>query len=443
VLTVGARIDNAAIVRVDVRSGTDAVAKREQVQAFLVVGNFGAQPRDLFVTMRQEGASDVLASRRVLVQPGERLPVVLTFYPAPGDYRRGLMLDIAPHDAMPVDDTVYARVPAGEKLPVFLASADASKPVSPWLERALVSDPMTEVRAGTLAALTAAKDVPLDAFVVVEGACPDHAPGGDLLIVNPPAGRCLGTLVGRTLEQPLITSWETSDARMRFLTLDGVHVAKASALKPDGTTQELIRTQEGAIATDISTPTRAGTLLGFDVGETDWPLKASFVLFMRNVVELARTHRAHGMAGPARAGEPMRVTLPVSATQVEVEAPSGDKASVPVKNGLAVVPDVQRVGFYHLTWQGPQAGTLVVPTNLTSEAESDLQPRTLDAQPGQVQVTPAAARTEAHHEWTWILALVALAFVLADVWYLTREVRAPQLADVARPRAPERPAQAG
>src|SRR4051794_17939887 len=76
VVTVGTPVDNAAIVRIDVRSGIDPARKREQVQAFVVVANFGRAARDLFVTMREANASDTLASRRVLVQPGERLPVV-------------------------------------------------------------------------------------------------------------------------------------------------------------------------------------------------------------------------------------------------------------------------------------------------------------------------------------------------------------------------------
>src|SRR5262249_53959685 len=85
--TVGGPVDNSSIVRVDVRSGTDPVTKKEQVQAFLVVANFGTKPRELYVTMREQNASDVLASRKVLAQPGERLPVVLTFNPTRGDYR--------------------------------------------------------------------------------------------------------------------------------------------------------------------------------------------------------------------------------------------------------------------------------------------------------------------------------------------------------------------
>src|SRR6185503_1673826 len=81
VITVGTPVENAAIVRVDVRSGIDPALKKEQVQAFLLVANFGRQPRDVYLTMREHNASDVLSSCRVLVQPGERLPVVLTFNP--------------------------------------------------------------------------------------------------------------------------------------------------------------------------------------------------------------------------------------------------------------------------------------------------------------------------------------------------------------------------
>jgi hypothetical protein len=435
VITVGAPIENAAIVRVDVRSGADAALSKEQVQAFLVVGNFGKQPRDVYVTMREHNTSDVLASRRVLVQPGERIPVELNFYPSPGDYRKGLIFEISPHDAMPVDDIAYGRVPAGDKLPVVYAGA------SPWIERALASDPMIDLHRGKVEDLASDPQVGLDTFVVIEGSCPPNPPGGDLLIVNPPAGRCGGTLVGATLLRPEITSWENGDPRLRFLTLDGVHVARASALKPDGISQELIRTREGTIATDISTTTRTGTLLGFDVGDSDWPLKASFVLFTRNLLEQARAHRAHGITGPARAGEPMRVSLPATAKSVEVIGPRGEKLEVSQRAGLAVVPNVASVGFYQLAWQGPQAGSMIVPANLTSVAESDLTPRPIKADGDKITLQSAAAEPDAHNEWTWLLALLSLGLIVFDVWYVTRDPRARRPVAspaVARPRLPER-----
>jgi hypothetical protein len=435
VITVGVPIENTAIVRVDVRSGTDAALSKEQVQAFLLVANFGRQPRDVYVTMREHNASDVLASRRVLVQPGERLPVELNFYPSPGDYRQGLIFEISPHDAMPVDDIAYGRVPAGDKLPVVYAGD------SPWIERALASDPLVDLHRSKVADLATDPRVGLDTFVIIEGSCPPNPPGGDLLIVNPPAGRCGGTLVGATLLRPEITSWENGDPRMRFLTLDGVHIARASALKPDGTSQELIRTREGTIATDISTTTRTGTLLGFDVGDSDWPLKASFVLFTRNLLEQARAHRAHGITGPARAGEPMRVSLPATAKSVEAIGPSGEKLEVSQRTGLAVLPNIASVGFYQLSWQGPQAGSMLVPANLTSVAESDLTPRPIKADGDKITLQSAAAEPDAHNEWTWLLALVALGLIVFDVWYVTRDPRTRGVVAspaVARPRLPER-----
>lgn len=437
VITVGAPADNAAIVRVDVRSGVDPVTKREQVQAFLVVASFGQRPREVYVTMREQNASDVLASRRVLLQPGERLPVVLTFFPARGDYRRGLAFEISPHDAMPVDDVAFGRVPAGDKLPVFITGPGDP---SPWLARALASDPSVELEQGSLASLASGTGVDMDAFVVVDGACPDNPPGGDLLVVHPPAGTCMGALIGQTLESPSITSWETRDPRLRFLTLDGVYVARANLLRPEAVTQELIRTQSGPIAVDVSTPSRTATLLGFDVGDSDWPLKASFVLFVRNLLEQARAHRAHGATGPARAGEPLRATVPATAKDLTATGPDGEKVEASLRGGLAVLPDVSRVGFYTLSWQGPQAGTLVVPVNLTSAAESDLTAKPALEAGGEVKVTAAGSEPDAHNEWTWVLALAALGFIVFDVWYFTRAPRVRPIGALPlAPRLPERP----
>ncbi len=251
VVLVGAPVDNAAIVRVDVRSGRSAVTAAEQVQAFLVVANFGRAPRDLYVTMREENASDVLASRRVAVQPGERLPVPLAWTPAPGDRRRGLVFEISPHDAMPVDDVAYGKVPAGDKLPVYLAGA------SPWVARALAADPRVDLHTGTVADLERGTGVDLDTFVVVDGACPSGAPGGDLLVVHPPPGPCGGTLVGAVVEHPEITSWENGDPRLRLVDLDGVHVARANLLTADGASLRTSSARGRARSSPTSPPARA------------------------------------------------------------------------------------------------------------------------------------------------------------------------------------------
>src|SRR5205085_797578 len=106
-----------------------------------------------------------------------------------------------------IDDMAYGRVPAGDKLPVVLVSSDG-KSASPWLERVLDSDPMVSLVGASIAALATPNLMDPDALIVIDGACPSNPPGGDLLIVDPPAGKCFGTVVGATIESPVITSWE-------------------------------------------------------------------------------------------------------------------------------------------------------------------------------------------------------------------------------------------
>ncbi len=432
VIKVGAPLDNAAVVRVDVRSGVDPATHRQQIQAFAVIGNYGANERELFVTLRQKNASEPLAARRLRLGPGEHTPVVLTFEPAPGDVGTGLVVQLSPPDALPTDDFAYARVPPGRAIPVVLAPADAS----PWVQRALLADPDVELLGTSLEGLSSA-DVPTDALIVVEGACPPTVAGGDLLVLNPPPGRCRTAVVGNELKAPSVTSWKRSDARLRFLTLDGVELLSARNVETEGPADALVRTRQGVVAADISLPGRTGTLLAFDVGDSNWPLRASFVLFVRNLVELARTHRARGITGPARTGSPLRVLVPPDVNDVTVEDPNGASSRVAARDGLAIVPDVRRAGFYHLSWQGARPGSILVPANLASDAESDTRPRTLPRASGSVEITTARA-TSSLTSYGWLLALLALLLVAADAWWLTRRPRSRELQLMRRPRLPNR-----
>jgi hypothetical protein len=184
-----------------------------------------------------------------------------------------------------------------------------------------------------------------------------------------------------------------------------------------------VGSRQGTLIADVSTGARTATLVGFDPGESDWPLKASFVLFVRNLLELSRAHRAQGLAGPARTGEPLRMNVPPSATKVEVTGPGDAPLEDTLRDGLLVVPDTSRAGFYRVRWQGPQAGSALLPANLASAAESDLSHPSVVVEEGKVSVS--AAPTEAHREHAWLLALLALALVVFDVWYLTRSPRSP------------------
>jgi hypothetical protein len=433
VVRVGEPADNTAIVRVDVRSGVDAATRREQVQLFALVSHYGKQRRSVYVTLRQRNVTQPLASRRLELAPGERAPVVLTFEPTRGDQGSGLIVELSPNDALAVDDRAYARVPQGRRLPVVISPADGS----PWLQRALLADPDLDVAGVGLDALAGA-GVPDDALVVVSGACPPLTPGGDVLIVNPPPGPCRTALVAEPLEGAVPTSWSETDARFRFLTLDGVAIAKARRIETSGPEEALVRSREGTLIADVSMPGRTATLLGFEPGDSNWPLKASFVLFVRNVVELARAHRLHGVTGPAQTGQPISVRVPPAVEEVTLEGPDGRPSPLAARAGLVVVPELSRAGFYYLSWQGAQPGSALVTANLTSERESDVTPRALALAGGGVRAAASAELPAALSDWSWLLAALALGLIMLDAWWLTRVRRVPKGLRGGRPLAPDR-----
>jgi hypothetical protein len=421
VLGVGDEEENAGIVRVDVRSGVDAGSHHEQVQVFAMIQSFGTKPREAYVTLSIEGRAEPVASRRLLLEPSSKLPVVLTFEPRPEDHGLGLVVQLAPGDAETVDDAAYGRVPGSLRMPLVVAS-DA--PYS-WTMRAIEADPNVDLQRLSVPQL-ATVNVDPEALVIVEGACPASVPGRDALVLAPAAGSCFGVGVGAPVDNPPLTSWETGDPRLRFLTLDGVHIARSLALDAHGHGATLVRSSSTTLVADASLPGRTVTVVGFDPGDSDWPLKASFVLFVRNVVELARLHRAQGAAGPARTGDPARVSVPDGTTKVLVDGPGLPEREMPARDGVAILPPLDRAGLYHVRWNDPHVGSALIAANLTSARESDVRARPVPiaGAPAGATTTNAAHVLDAHSEWiTWLALLAALA-IAADVYWTTRQPRA-------------------
>jgi hypothetical protein len=419
VVAVGDDEDNAGIVRIDVRSGVDATSHHEQVQVFTMLQSWSARPREAYVTLTLEGRTDLLASRRLMLPADDKVPVVLTFEPRSEDQGAGLVVQLAPGDAQPVDDVAYGRVPASLRMPVVVASEKAYS----WTTRAVEADPNADLQRLTAAQL-ATVNIDSDALVVIEGACPDTLPGGDVLVIAPPQGSCFGIDVGGPVQDPPLTSWEPGDPRLRFLTLDGVHVARSLALDARGAGASLVRTSSTTLVADASLPGRSITVVGFDPGDSDWPLKASFVLFVRNVVELARLHRAQGAAGPVRTGDPVRLTVPPGTTQVLASGPDMPEREVAARDGFAILPPLVRAGLYHVRWSEPHVGATLIAANLTSGRESDVRRRAVTIAGTGVSGSPSVGRaSEGHDQWVRWLALLAALALAFDVYWVTRQPR--------------------
>jgi von Willebrand factor type A domain/Aerotolerance regulator N-terminal len=437
IVKVGTPVDNTAVVRVDVgraQRGT-APAGDDRVEVFAEVQSFARAARDVFVTLKQRSSPTVLSSRKLRLEPGQKTPVVLGFEAAPGDAGTGLVVEVSPHDALPADDSAYGRVPPSRRLTTITSPAHQNL----WFERALLADPDLELLGVSLADLGSSA-ISDDALVVVSGACPAELPGADFVILNPPAGACHGAVVGAVLDAPVVTSWDRTDPRLRFITLDGVAIAKAHAIDPPSAQSLLVKGREGALIVDVSEAGRSGTLLGFDVGESNWPLRASFVLFVRNIAEIARTHRQSHVVGPARTGSPLRIRVPGGprAQPITLTDPAGVESRLDAPSGMAIVPHPDQPGFYLLAYGGPRPGVALSVVNLTSATESDLRaaPPGSKASAGASHASHSSV-TEPPTDWGFLAAGIALAGIVLEVLWLTRRPGRVEAGRI-RPLRPER-----
>lgn len=434
VVKVGTPVDNVALLRINVGRTEGKATRADRVEVFVEAASFAQVAREVFVTLRQRSSPTVLASRKLRLEPGQRAPVVLDFEAAPTDAGTGLVVELSPHDALSVDDVAYGRVPPSRKLVAITSPAQQS----PWFERGLLADPDLVLLGVPLAELQTS-NIDDDALVVVSGACPAELPGADFVLLNPPAGACRGAVIGKAAIAPSVTSWDRTDPRLRFITLDGISIARGHAVDPPSAQSVLVNGREGALIVDVSEGGRTGTLVSFDVGESNWPLRASFVLFVRNVAELARAHRKSRVVGPARSGSPVRVRVPRWVEKATLLDPNGVETELEARSGIAIIARPDQPGFYLLSFQGPRPGVALSVVNLLSEFESNLGSTATGPVPvGSEPLRPSrSALLEPPGDWGFLAALAALLAISVQVFWLTR---APDRVETGRIRAqrPER-----
>ena len=418
VLKVGSPEPNSAVDILDIRRVNSTSGASGRVEVLVRVSQYASR-RLLYVTLRQANSTAALDSRQLQLGPGDKTTALLSFVPAATDDDTALTVEVSPDDALPLDDRAFARIPRSENLTVFLLS----KEPSPWLERALLADEHVDLYRdeGSLAA----HDIPRDALLFSVGHCPARPSPGDLVVIDPGSGPCLGVSIGEQVESPVITSFAVTDSRLRFVAFDGVALAAARPITLGRASESLVRSDRGTIVADASGPASNVTILSFDPNTSNWPLRASFVVFVRNLLELARNQRPSTNSRGHRVGQSIRMRVPLDVEDVEWTRPDGTTASVIARGGMLVLPPLKKAGHHFLSWKGSRPGGIGLPVNLAGSSES--RPATMATKAPSEQArrnrepeTSTAVNDAALIDLSPWLAAAAFAVLLADIWWSTR-----------------------
>jgi Ca-activated chloride channel family protein len=412
-ISIGESAKNAAITGFSVRRYP---LDKSRYEVMLEVTN--TSEADLDVELSLLGDGQLTDLTRLHLKAHEKLP---RFYPnlsgASKTLEAKLALADGGHDDLPADDHAYALLPERRRARIQVVS-----PGNMFLEAALLLDEYLDV---TL--VEPAKYPAKGAFdvTIFDGVTPQVAANsGSLLYLNP-TGDNVPFEVGKEIvddDKNYKLGLDELDAKsplLRYTAMGDVNIARAHALKGDKDDKIIGKSFKGPL---IIQGRRAGVkfvALGFDIRESDFPLRIAWPLFLLNTIN-DFVEEDTSYISSFRTGQVWSIPAASSAEEATLELPDGTKRTVPIKDGRAVFLG-QNAGFYKLsTGAGPDETTMFA-ANLSDVAESTIVPMKelkVDGKPaGEVGEFKIGVRREI---WVYLLAAVLLVTALEWLTYHRR-----------------------
>ncbi len=258
-------------------------------------------------------------------------------------------------------------------------------------------------------------------MVVFDGALPSAPlPPGNYLVFNAQSDQTPITGSG-SADDPQFVDQSHTHPVMRFADLEGLHLRKTLRTQTQPWGEALAETDAGPLIAVGEHNGLRVISVPFDLGDSDWPLRVSFPIFLTNAV---RWLTAAGGLGSSQVETPTggvaSLTLPAGSGSVTIVRPDGSTTAVaaPAVGGMVLVDDTRQAGVYHAKLSGGMDYPFAV--NLDSRDESALAvqnpPALTHSGTGPAPAYVPLSRRAKNDLWP-TLAAVALAFLLLE-WFV-------------------------
>jgi Ca-activated chloride channel family protein len=406
-LKVGERARNAAITGFSVRRYP---LDKSRYEVMLEVTNTSDEPMEVELSLLGDGQVNDLT--RLSLKPKEKLP---RFYPnlsgASKTLEAKLTMADGSRDDLPADDHAYALLPERRRARVQVVSAG-----NLFLEAALFLDAYLDVTLVSPASYPAqgAFDV-----TIFDNVAPVVAPGsGGVLYLNP-TGTNVPFEVGKLIENDDKLGFDELDAKsplLRYTALSDVNIGRGHVLKGTKEDKVVAASYKGAL---LLQGRRAGAkfvALGFDIRESDLPLRVAWPLFLLNTIN-DFVEEDVSYISSFRTGTVWNVPVSSAADTATLELLTGDthdKRTVPVKDGRAVFLG-QHAGFYKVSTGAAAEESSMFAANLSDPLESAIGPRDKLEVDGRVAGEVGEFKIGVRREM-WIYLLLAVLAVTTVEW---------------------------
>ncbi|HID77793.1 MAG TPA: VWA domain-containing protein [Planctomycetaceae bacterium] len=396
-----------------------------ELEAFARVENFGPADARVDCQLRLDG--QLVDADRFTIPAGESESVVFPL----GEVEPAVaQLVISVEDHFALDNEAWAIVDAPRRAKVLVVTP-GNRPLQYALstQAAAKMADVQMVEPGFLATESYRTQAALGTYdlVIYDRCQPKEPPQANTLFIaaSPPGPRWK---TGPQVNMPEIIDVDTSHALMQWLSLGDVLIDTATPLEvpPGGSVLIdshvgpllVIAPREGFEDAVLAFPLiyqrqedgRAATYFG-----TNWPFRASFPVFVINLLEYLGGAR-RGLGGESlRAGQSIELTGPAPGLPLEVRTPSGDRIVLDEPHaGKYRFTGTTELGVYEVYCQGKRVQRLAV--NLFDRAESNIVPKDEIHLPVAVAAAPGGWESVRRELWKWLL-LLALG-VLCFEWYI-------------------------
>jgi hypothetical protein len=393
---VGQRADNAGIVAMNSRPAP-ASGRRE---LFASLANFSDNERSMGIELRLDG--QLVDARTVSIAANDRSAIIFDAIPPAGGLAE---LKLIARDDLSSDDVAYTFLPDARRLRVGVISDNH------FLLQALAVNPDFDARKIGSGANAALSDFDC---IISEGALRGDVIDSNrpMLVINPSDVAGLWR-ASAARERPEITSVERSHPINSYLSYGDLHVESATGREVAAWLKPIVSSSNDALIWAGDDGRRRVVMIGFDLAQSDLPLKVEFPLLLANSVAWLAGRDTLTTDRAVRAGQP--ATLRTSATSATVTTPAGDTQELTARDGSIIFADTLRAGAYEVKDAPPFAASLV------SEAESNTAPRdSIKTRTGEVTGQAASFHSEREF-WRWV-ALAALTVLTIEWWVYHRRI---------------------
>jgi hypothetical protein len=233
-----------------------------------------------------------------------------------------------------------------------------------------------------------------------------------------------------------VLDWKRDHPLLRGLNIGRLFIAESMRLSLPPEAEIVIEGRQGPLAALYRADRRTHLVVGFDLLQSNWPLRETFPYFLFNTLQFLAASSELNLRESFQPGDAPRLprsaiarikpttealTLlgPDGPTRIRVNA--AETASATTAD--LTLPVFARVGLYRTEPEVPGYERIAV--NLLDETESDILPS--NTPPGSVGTAVAVSGEEQKQRqewWWWLIAVGALPLLMIEWWIYTRRLHA-------------------